>query len=54
MKALVYRTLSLFFYHLGDIICHIPFLYFAYQWCMRLSLKYDEKIGFKLWIEPDI
>lgn len=53
-KNIFYQSLAWLFYKLGDIVCRFPFnwAYFVYQKCMNLSYAYDEKIGFKLWLEP--
>lgn len=53
MKTLIYKTISIFFYHLGDIVCHLDFEWAAnlYQKFMNISVNFDEKIGFQIWKE---
>jgi hypothetical protein len=45
--------LSYFFYLLGDLFSKIPlyFCYFLYSKFMSLSVKFDEKCGYKIWKE---
>ena len=44
----------MFFYYVGDIVCRFNFelAFELYQKAMKLSLHYDEKIGFWWWKEP--
>jgi hypothetical protein len=45
--------LAWFFYLLGDFFSKIPFYFFyvLYTKCMKFSLKFDEKCGYKVWKE---
>jgi hypothetical protein len=54
MKTLYCKFLVLFFYYVGDIACRFNFekAFEIYQKSMKLSLQYDEKIGFWWWKEP--
>lgn len=44
----------MFFYYVGDIACRFNSekAFEIYQKAMKLSLQYDEKIGFWWWKEP--
>ena len=58
MKNLYY-LISIFFYFIGDLCCRLlyildslcDFFYRFYQKSMNLSLKFDEKCGYKIWKE---
>jgi hypothetical protein len=51
MKTLIYKSIVLLFYYLGDIFSKIDSEFAAtlYQKCMNVSVKYDEKIDFYFW-----
>ena len=55
MKALIYKSIVLGFYYLGDIFSKIDNQFAAtlYQKCMAISVKYDEKIDFYFWKNVD-
>ena len=44
----------MFFYYVGDIACRFNSekAFELYQKAMKLSVEYDEKIGFWWWKEP--
>jgi hypothetical protein len=50
---LFYKTLCLFFYYIGDILSRLPFSWSAdmYQYAMKLSVEFDDKIGREIWKE---
>ncbi len=52
MKKLYYKFLVRLFYLMGDISCRFGFLYPLYQFFMKLSCEYDEKINWSLWKKP--
>jgi hypothetical protein len=54
MKILYYKFLVLLFYYTGDIACRFNFeiAFEIYQKCMKMSIEYDELIGFWWWKEP--
>lgn len=53
LKRTYCTALAYFFYYLGDIACRFGLESTAtfYQYAMKKSLEYDEKIGFCLWKE---
>lgn len=53
-KQAYYTFLAYCFYYIGDIACRIGFFETTanfYQYAMKKSIQYDEKIGFRLWKE---
>ena len=54
MKNAYYKFLVLFFYYVGDIACRFNFeiAFEIYQKSMKLSVQWDEKIGYWWWKEP--
>jgi hypothetical protein len=54
MKNTYYKFLVLFFYYVGDIACKFNFekAFEIYQKSMKLSVQWDEKIGYWWWKEP--
>jgi hypothetical protein len=54
MKTFYYKLLVMFFYYVGDIACRFDSekAFEIYQKAMKLSVEYDEKIGFWWWKEP--
>jgi hypothetical protein len=51
MRYYIFMFLTLFFYYIGDILSRLPFYWSAeaYQWVMKLSVDFDDKIGRKIW-----
>jgi len=56
MRTLYYKFLVLFFYHIGDVACRLPWEWAAnlYQKAMNLSLDCDDKIDYWFWKEPPL
>lgn len=54
MSKIIHTILAHLFYHIGDIICHLPWewTYRLYQYSMKKSIEHDEQIGYKIWKEP--
>ena len=54
ITVLLYKFLVLFFYYIGDIACRINLQVAVdlYQKSMKMSVNYDEKIGWWLWKTP--
>lgn len=52
-KTFYYYVFAKVYYCIGDIVCRINAEWAGdlYQHCMKKSLQYDEKIGFKIWKE---
>lgn len=50
----IYKIAVLGFYYLGDFACRFNnnFAYDVYQKSMKLSIQFDEKIGWWYWKEP--
>lgn len=46
----------MFFYHIGDVACRLPWEWAAnlYQKAMNLSLDCDDKIDYWFWKEPPL
>lgn len=55
MKTLYYKFLVLLFYYIGDIACNFDseIAFEIYQKAMRLSVDFDQEIGFWWWREPN-
>ena len=52
-KRFYYALLANIFYYLGDVASRVGLETTStfYQYAMKKSLQYDEKIGFRLWKE---
>lgn len=54
MKHTLYKILAHTFYFIGNLLWRIPAetTYNLYQKSMKISINFDEKIGFEIWKQP--